>query len=74
MIVSGEVGKIYSGKLPFKVMEHKLDKIPQTKTKVMVNIGSPDEAFKNSYLPVAAWASADWNIIASHIKIHRMRH
>ena len=23
---SGEVGKIYSGKLPFKVMEHKLDK------------------------------------------------
>ena len=30
---SGEVGKIYSGKLPFKVMEHKLDKIPQTKTK-----------------------------------------
>ncbi|MEK9170091.1 MAG: phosphoenolpyruvate synthase [Patescibacteria group bacterium] len=68
---SGEVGKIYSGKLPFKVMEHKLDKIPQTKTKVMVNIGSPDEAFKNSYLPVAGVGLGRLEfIIASHIKIH----
>ena len=68
---SGEVGKIYSGKLPFKVIEHKLDKIPKTKTQVMVNIGSPDEAFKNSFLPVAGVGLGRLEfIIASHIKIH----
>jgi len=68
---SGEVGKVYSGKLPFKVTEHKLDKIPKTKTQVMVNIGSPDEAFKNSFLPVAGVGLGRLEfIIASHIKIH----
>ena len=68
---SGEVGKIYSGKLPFKVTDHKLDEIPKTRTKVMVNIGSPDEAFKNSYLPVSGVGLGRLEfIIASHIKIH----
>ena len=36
----------------FKILEHHLDKIPKANTKIMVNIGSPDEAFKNHYLPV----------------------
>ena len=68
---SGEVGKVYSGKLLFKVTEHKLNAIPKTKTQVMVNIGSPDEAFKNSYLPVAGVGLGRLEfIIASHIKIH----
>ncbi|MDO8442798.1 MAG: phosphoenolpyruvate synthase [bacterium] len=68
---SSEVGRVYEGKLPFEVTEHKLDKIPQTKTKVMVNIGSPDEAFKNSYLPVSGVGLGRLEfIIASHIKIH----
>lgn len=68
---SSEVGRVYEGKISFEVTEHKLDKIPQTKTKVMVNIGSPDEAFKNSYLPVSGVGLGRLEfIIASHIKIH----
>lgn len=68
---SSEVGKIYEGKLAFEVKEHKLDQIPKTKTQVMVNIGSPDEAFKNSYLPVSGVGLGRLEfIIASHIKIH----
>ena len=68
---SSEVGKVYEGKLPFEAIEHKLDKIPKTKTQVMVNIGSPDEAFKNSYLPVSGVGLGRLEfIIASHIKIH----
>jgi len=68
---SSEVGRVYGGKLSFEVTEHKLDKIPRTKTKVMVNIGSPDEAFKNSYLPVSGVGLGRLEfIIASHIKIH----
>jgi len=68
---SSDVGRVYEGKLPFEAIEHKLDKIPQIKTKVMVNIGSPDEAFKNSYLPVSGVGLGRLEfIIASHIKIH----
>ena len=51
---SGKVGNVYEGIIPFEVMEHHLDKIPKPNTKIMVNIGSPDEAF----------------IIASHVRFH----
>ncbi len=68
---SGDIGLVYEGKIPYEVIEHKLDKIPKTKTKVMVNIGSPDEAFKNHYLPVKGVGLGRLEfIIASHIQVH----
>ncbi|MEK7128038.1 MAG: phosphoenolpyruvate synthase [Patescibacteria group bacterium] len=68
---SGEVGSVYKGILPFQILEHRLDKIPQIATKIMVNIGSPDEAFKNYYLPVKGVGLGRLEfIIASHIGIH----
>jgi pyruvate,water dikinase len=68
---SSEIGHVYEGKLPFEKKEHKLDQLPKTKTKIMVNIGSPDEAFKESYLPVSGVGLGRLEfIIASHIKVH----
>lgn len=68
---SGEVGNVYAGVLPFEIVEHKLNTLPKTKTKIMVNIGSPDEAFKNHYLPVKGVGLGRLEfIIASHIRIH----
>ncbi len=68
---SSDIGRVYDGRVPFEVTEHKLDAIPEIKTKVMVNIGSPDEAFKNSFLPVSGVGLGRLEfIIASHIKIH----
>ena len=68
---SGEKGVVYAGNLPFEVFEHHLDTIPKTKAKIMVNIGSPDEAFKNHYLPVKGVGLGRLEfIIASHIRIH----
>lgn len=68
---SGEVGKVYEGNLPFEIKEHHLDKLPKTRTKVMVNIGAPDEAFKHYYLPVQGVGLGRLEfIIASHIKVH----
>ncbi|MEK7552013.1 MAG: phosphoenolpyruvate synthase [Patescibacteria group bacterium] len=68
---SGGSGLIYEGSLPFEVLEHHLDKIPKTKTKIMVNIGSPDEAFKNHILPVSGVGLGRLEfIIASHIRMH----
>jgi len=47
---SGEA-RIYKEILPFEIQEVELKKIPETVTKVLVNIGSPDEALKISQLP-----------------------
>ena len=67
----GEVGNVYKGILPFEVLEHKLDKMPELPVKIMVNIGSPDEAFRNHALPVKGIGLGRLEfIIASHIKIH----
>lgn len=43
--------RIYSRVLPFEVQEVELKEIPETITKVLVNIGSPGEALKVSQLP-----------------------
>ena len=68
---SGNTGAVYKGKVPFEVIEHRLDNIPRTKTKIMVNIGSPEEAFKNHYLPVSGVGLGRLEfIIAGHIKVH----
>lgn len=67
----GQVGIVYEGILPFKIEEHHLDKIPKTETKIMVNIGSPDEAFKNYNLPVEGVGLGRLEfIIMSHIGLH----
>lgn len=68
---SGKQGNILAGEIKFEVIEHHLDKIPKLKTKVMVNIGSPDEAFKNHFLPVRGVGLGRLEfIIASHIQVH----
>ncbi len=68
---SGNVGNVFDGILPFKINEHHLDKIPKIDTKIMVNIGSPDEAFKNYNLPAQGVGLGRLEfIIASHIGVH----
>jgi pyruvate,water dikinase len=68
---SGETGKVYAGRVPYDVAEHRLDEIPKTKTKIMVNVGSPDEAFKYHNLPVKGVGLGRVEfIIAAHIRIH----
>lgn len=68
---SGKTGLIFEGVLPFEIVEHKLDSIPDTKTKIMLNIGSPDEAFKKFALPVKGVGLGRLEfIIMEHIRIH----
>ncbi|MBU0999360.1 phosphoenolpyruvate synthase [Patescibacteria group bacterium] len=67
----GQVGNVYEGIIQFKIVEHRLDKIPKVATKIMVNIGSPDEAFKNYNLPAQGVGLGRLEfIIASHIGVH----
>jgi len=67
----GLEGRIYQGLLEYEMVENKLEEIPQTKTKIYVNIGEPDEALEKWYLPVKGVGLArEEFIIASEIKIH----
>jgi pyruvate,water dikinase len=67
----GSKGYIYSGKINFEVKKYKLDKIPHLKVKIMANVGTPETAFKSSFLPVDGVGLArEEFIIADKIKIH----
>lgn len=68
---SGTDGFIYEGESKWKVKKYSAPNIKRPKTKIMVNIGSPNEAFKNSFLPNDGVGLArEEFIIASQIKIH----
>jgi pyruvate,water dikinase len=47
----GDEGYIYNGILPFEVKRTTIDKVAKTKTKIMMNVGDPDNAFALSFLP-----------------------
>lgn len=67
----GLLGRIFEGKALFEVKKYNLKNIPELKTKIMVNIGAPDMAFKTSFLPVAGVGLArEEFIIAEKIKVH----
>ncbi len=67
----GLKGRIFSGKIPFKVKRYDLKKIPKLKTKILINIGAPDIAFKTSFLPNDGVGLArEEFIIAEKIRIH----
>lgn len=67
----GGKGYIYNGKINFDVKKYNLDKIPDLKVKIMANVGTPEVAFKSSFLPVAGVGLArEEFIIADKIKIH----
>lgn len=66
-----EKGRVFQGKLSFEKEEHKLEEIPNTKTKINLNIGAPDSAFRASFLPNDGVGLArEEFIFISEIKIH----
>ena len=67
----GLKGRVFQGKIPFKVKKYNLKKIPKLKTKIMMNIGAPEIAFKSSFLPNSGVGLArEEFIIAEKIKVH----
>jgi len=68
---SGSEGRIFEGRVPFTVKKYDLKKIPQLKTKIMVNIGAPDIAFQTSFLPTDGVGLARIEfILAEKIRVH----
>jgi len=67
----GEVGRVYGGLLPFTIDETQLEHLPQTRTKIMMNVGNPEEAFGLSAIPSDGVGLARLEfIIANHIQVH----
>ncbi len=67
----GEVGKVYEGLLPFEIEKTNLKKIKRPRTKIMMNIGDPGQAFALSFLPNDGIGLAREEFIVNEaIKIH----
>lgn len=68
---TGSEGVVFRGFLKFKTVEHNIAKLPKTKTKIMMNIATPETAFEKSFLPNDGVGLArEEFIIAGSIGIH----
>ena len=47
----GDDGNVYAGILPFVLEETRLDEMPDLPVKIMMNVGTPDQAFSFAKLP-----------------------
>lgn len=69
----GEKGLVYDGLLKYKVEKIDVQKAPKPKTKVMINVGYPDEAYELSFLPNDGVGLArEEFIVTEYIRIHPM--
>lgn len=69
----GDEGYVFEGELKFEVNKTSFKDLQRPKTKIMMNIGSPDHAFAYSMIPNDGVGLArEEFIIDSHIKIHPM--
>jgi len=67
----GDDGFIYEGKLKFEKEVTDLGKLSKTKTKIMMNLGNPEQAFDQSFIPNDGVGLArEEFIINSYVKIH----
>ncbi len=66
-------GKVYRGKLKYRIEEVELKNVPRPRTHVMINVGIPDEAFIKGQIPNDGVGLArEEFIINSYIGIHPM--
>ncbi|PPD22870.1 MAG: phosphoenolpyruvate synthase [Methylomonas sp.] len=69
----GDVGKVYQGRLPFVIDEVDLSQMPRPKTRIMLNLGNPELAFKHRFLPNDGVGLARMEfIITQYIQAHPM--
>jgi len=69
----GERGYIYAGTLPFERTETSLEDLPETRTRIMLNVGNPEAAFRWWRLPARGIGLARLEfLIGEVIGIHPM--
>lgn len=69
--VEGEKGFVYNGLLDYKITKHNLKKVKKPKTKIMMNVGNPEMAMLQSFIPNEGVGLArEEFIISNYIRIH----
>ncbi len=67
----GSTGYVYRGLLDFEVQETDLASLPRPKTKITMNLASPEQAFEKSFIPNDGVGLArEEFIINSYIRVH----
>ncbi len=69
----GDAGHVYAGSIPFEMLRTDVSAMQRPQTRLMVNLGNPDVAFKTCFLPNDGVGLARIEfIVAEHIKVHPM--
>ena len=69
----GEIGKVYEGLIDISEKEIDISKLPKIKTKLMLNLASPDKAFHYHNYPVSGVGLVRQEFIFNNfIKVHPM--
>ena len=67
----GDAGFVYDGRLDFEVRHTSVNDLARPRTKVMMNIGNPEEALSLSFIPNDGVGLArEEFIISTYIKVH----
>jgi pyruvate, water dikinase len=67
----GDTGRVYQGEVAFRVDRTEVGDLARPRTKIMLNLGNPDLAFKTSFLPNDGVGLARMEfIINEYIKVH----
>ncbi len=67
----GDTGRVYSGLLPITKHAHDVKEMPRPKTKIMMNLANPGEAFALSFIPNDGVGLARLEfIISNRLRIH----
>ena len=67
----GDTGFVYEGEVDYNIVETNLKDLPKVETPIMLNVASPDLAFKFSNLPHSGVGLArEEFIINNYIKVH----
>ncbi|MBW7971184.1 phosphoenolpyruvate synthase [Bradyrhizobium sp. BR 10289] len=69
----GDVGSVYQGQVAFEVTRTPVTQLRQPRTAIMVNVGTPEMAFRTAMQPQAGVGLARMEfIISEHIRVHPM--
>ena len=69
----GDEGRVYRGAVAFRVDERDIGELPSTHTRILMNVGNPEEAFSQAAIPCDGVGLARLEfVIASHIRVHPM--
>lgn len=69
----GETGYVYQGRVDFEIEEIAVQNLQETKTKLFMNVGNPEQAFGLASIPNHGVGLARMEfIINNHIKAHPM--